>query len=70
MPDSDSITYVTNDGYCNKEVHDAIKVFANIFQNTPRIVFSDPIEIRKESHDCNQIYGKNILKNHNFERTY
>ena len=63
MPNSNSITYITNDGSCNKEVHDAIKVFANTFAKNQRIIFSNPTKINSTPHSCKGVYGKPLLKN-------
>lgn len=69
MPNSNNITYITNDGSCNKEVHDAIKVFANTFESN-KIIFSNPTKINSTSHSCEEVYGKALLKNRSFERAH
>ena len=70
MPNSNNITYITNDGSCNEEVHDAIKVFANTFGENNKIIFSNPTKINNMSHDCKGVYGNLLLKNRSFERAY
>lgn len=67
-PSSKSITYITNDGNCNKEVHKAIKVFASTFEGKPNIIFSNPVKINKTSHSCEGVYGKPLLKNRSLAR--
>lgn len=63
MPTTNSITYITNDGNCNKEVHKAIKVFAKTFKENPKVVFSNPTKVKNSSNSCNGIYGKSLSKN-------
>lgn len=70
MPNSNNITYITNDGSCNNEVHDAIKVFANTLGENNKIIFSNPTKINNISHDCKGVYGNLLLKNLSFERPY
>lgn len=68
IPSSKNITYLTNDGSCSKEVHDAIKVFANTFEENPKIVFSNTTKVNNTPHDCEGVYSKPLLKNRRFER--
>lgn len=70
IPNSNSITYITNDGGCNKEVHDAIKVFANTFEGNNKIIFSNPTKTNNTSHSCKGVYGNRLLKSQSFERAY
>ena len=70
MPESNEIKYITNDGSCNKEAHDAIKVFANTFQGNNKIIFSNSIKVNNRPHVCNEIYGNLILRNGRLKRSY
>lgn len=70
IPNFNNITYITNDGSCDTEVHDAIKVFANLYGENNKIIFSNPIKKNNTSHSCKEVYGNPLLKNSIFERAY
>ncbi|MDO5770351.1 MAG: hypothetical protein Q4P13_12680 [Psychrobacter sp.] len=63
-----SITYVTNDGVCKEEVHDAIKVIAKLMMQSPKISFSNPRQTINTPHSCDQVYGRQDLKSPVFNR--
>ena len=63
-----SITYVTNDGVCNGEVHDAIKVVAQVMMVNPMIKFSNPRQAINTPHSCDKVYGRQDLKSPVFNR--
>lgn len=62
QPNATSITYITNDGICNEEVHDAIKVASKVMMTQPKVTFSRPTEIITTAHSCEAIYGRLDLK--------
>lgn len=63
-----SIIYVTNDGVCNAEVHDAIKVVAKVMMINPMINFSNPRQAINTPHSCDNVYGRQDLKSPVFNR--
>lgn len=53
---SNELTYMTNDGRCNKKLHYAIALAVKAFNKNASISFAQSLKEKHLKHSCNKIY--------------
>lgn len=53
---SNELTYITNDGRCNKKLHYVIALTVKIFNKNATINFAQSLKEKHLKHSCNKIY--------------